>query len=71
MDHDSGTTYGYLYKNGIQQCFAEGGGIVDEDFMISCGAVVQLAPGDEAYVETNAANAFENADSCGFTGFLI
>ena len=71
VDDDLSPTYGFLYKNGILQCFAEGGGLVDEEFMISCGAVMQLVPGDEVYVETDDANAFENPDSCGFTGFLI
>ena len=71
VDHDSGLTYVYWYKNGSQQCRAEGGGLVEEEFMISCGAVMQLVPGDEVYIETNAANAFESPDSCGFTGFLI
>ena len=71
VDDDSQTTYAYLYKNGFYQCYAEGGGLVDEEFMISCGAVMQLVPGDEVYVSTNVANAFETAQSCGFVGFLI
>ena len=64
-------TYNRLYKNSVMQCVTEGGSISPDQMMVSCGAVMELAVGDEVYVTNSGTNPFESTNSCGFTGFLI
>ena len=71
VDDFSTSTFTELYRNNILECEAEGGGSRVDEFMISCGAAMQLEVGDEVYVTNIPANPYESPESCGFTGFLI